>query len=74
MVLQAKFTSPIGEERWFSPMDENLNFNIVSIESGRWLAGSDDNDFDADSLYMKPTGKRWRDFCLLLLKALHMPE
>ncbi len=34
------------------------NFKRVSIESGRWLAWSDDIDIDADSLYMKLTGKK----------------
>ncbi len=34
------------------------NFNKVSIENGRWLAWSDEIDLDADSLYLKLTGKK----------------
>jgi hypothetical protein len=33
------------------------NFKRVSIEGGRRLAWSDDIDIDADSLYLKLTGK-----------------
>jgi hypothetical protein len=33
------------------------NFKKVSFEGGRWLAWSDDIDIDADTLYMKVTGK-----------------
>jgi Protein of unknown function (DUF2442) len=34
------------------------NFEKVSIENGRWLAWSDEIDLDADSLYLKLTGKK----------------
>jgi hypothetical protein len=33
------------------------DFKKVSVEDGRWLAWSDDIDIDADSLYLKVTGK-----------------
>ena len=33
------------------------NFKKISVEGGRWLAWSDDIDIDADTLYMKLTGK-----------------
>ena len=34
------------------------NFKRASIENGRWLAWSDEIDLDADSLYLKLTGKK----------------
>ena len=34
------------------------NFKKVSIESGRSLAWQDEIDIDADSLYLKLTGKK----------------
>ena len=37
------------------------NFKRVSIESGRSLAWSDEIDLDADSLYLKLTGKKPED-------------
>lgn len=37
------------------------NFKKVSIENGRSLAWLDEIDLDADSLYMKLTGKRPED-------------
>jgi len=33
------------------------NFTNVSVINGRWLAWSDEIDLDADSLYLKLTGK-----------------
>ena len=37
------------------------NFKKVSMENGRSLAWSDEIDIDADSLYMKVTGKKPED-------------
>jgi len=37
------------------------NFKNVSVEDGRRLAWSDEIDLDADSLYLKLTGKRPED-------------
>jgi hypothetical protein len=37
------------------------NFKKVSIENGRSLGWSDEIDLDADSLYMKLTGKKPED-------------
>jgi hypothetical protein len=34
------------------------NFKKVVIENGRWLSWSDEIDLDADSLYLKLTGKK----------------
>jgi hypothetical protein len=34
------------------------NFKKVTIENGRWLSWSDEIDLDADSLYLKLTGKK----------------
>jgi hypothetical protein len=34
------------------------NFKKVSIENGRWLSWSDEIDLDADTLYLKLTGKK----------------
>ena len=33
------------------------NFKRISVEGGRWLAWSDNIDIDADTLYMKLTGR-----------------
>ncbi len=37
------------------------NFKNVSVVNGRWLAWSDEIDLDADSLYLKLTGKKPED-------------
>ena len=34
------------------------NFKKFSIENGRWLSWSDEIDIDADTLYLKLTGKK----------------
>jgi Protein of unknown function (DUF2442) len=34
------------------------NFKQLSVGEGRWLAWSEDIDIDADSLYLKLTGKK----------------
>jgi len=41
----------------FALWNDAENFKKVSIEDGRRLAWSDEIDIDADSLYMKLTGK-----------------
>lgn len=41
----------------FAFWDDYKHFKKVSIENGRRLAWSDDIDIDADSLYMRLTGK-----------------
>jgi hypothetical protein len=41
----------------FSLWNDTENFKKVSIEDGRRLTWSDEIDIDADSLYMKLTGK-----------------
>jgi hypothetical protein len=42
----------------FTFWNDYENFNNVSIENGRWLSWSDEIDLDADSLYLKLTGKK----------------
>ena len=42
----------------FSFWDHYENFKSISIENGRWLSWSEEIDLDADSLYLKVTGKR----------------
>jgi hypothetical protein len=42
----------------FTFWEESENFKKVSIENGRSLAWSDEIDLDADSLYLKLTGKK----------------
>ncbi len=34
------------------------NFKKVKVENGRWLSWSDEIDLDADTLYLKLTGKK----------------
>ena len=41
----------------FARWNNYENFKKISVEGGRWLAWSDDIDIDADTLYMKLTGK-----------------
>lgn len=41
----------------FAFWNDYENFKKVSVENGRRLAWSDDIDIDADSLYMRLTGK-----------------
>jgi hypothetical protein len=41
----------------FTFWEECENFRNVSVINGRWLAWSDEIDVDADSLYLKLTGK-----------------
>jgi len=41
----------------FSFWDRYENFKNVAVINGRWLAWSDEIDLDADSLYLKLTGK-----------------
>lgn len=42
----------------FTLWDNYENFGKFSIENGRSLAWSDEIDIDADSLYLKLTGKK----------------
>jgi hypothetical protein len=42
----------------FKFWDKDKNFQKVSIENGRSLSWPDEIDFDADSLYLKLTGKK----------------
>lgn len=42
----------------FTLWDNYENFKKFSIENGRSLAWSDEIDIDADSLYLKLTGKK----------------
>ena len=46
-----------GGKGVFTFWDERDNFKKVSIEK-RWLSWSDEIDLDADSLYLKLTGKK----------------
>lgn len=41
----------------FSLWNERKNFMNVSVEDGRWLAWGGEIEIDADSLYLKVTGK-----------------
>lgn len=41
----------------FTFWDNYDNFNNVAVENGRWLSWSDEIDLDADTLYLKLTGK-----------------
>ena len=41
----------------FSFWDQYENLKIVAVINGRWLAWSDEIDLDANSLYLKLTGK-----------------
>lgn len=45
----------------FKYWDQAENFNNVSVINGRWLAWSDEIDLDADTLYLKLTGKQPED-------------
>jgi hypothetical protein len=45
----------------FAFWNKDENFKKVSIENGRSLAWPDEIDLDADSLYMKLTGKKPED-------------
>lgn len=42
----------------FTFWNDYENFKNVSIEHGRWLSWSDEIDLDADTLYLKLTGKK----------------
>ena len=42
----------------FTFWNDYENFKNVSIENGRWLSWSDEIDLDADTLYLKLTGKK----------------
>jgi len=42
----------------FTFWNDNENFKKVSVENGRSLTWSDDIDIDADTLYLKLTGKK----------------
>jgi len=37
--------------------DQYENFKNVTVVTGRWLSWSDEIDMDADSLYLRVTGK-----------------
>jgi len=41
----------------FSLWNERKNFMNVSVENGRWLSWGGEIEIDADSLYLKVTGK-----------------
>jgi hypothetical protein len=45
----------------FEAWKEYENFNNVSVKNGRWLEWSDEIDVDADSLFLKLTGKKPED-------------
>lgn len=45
----------------FKYWDQAENFKNVSVINGRWLAWSDEIDLDADTLYLKLTGKQPED-------------
>ena len=45
----------------FKYWDRSENFKNVSVINGRWLAWSDEIDLDADTLYLKLTGKQPED-------------
>jgi len=45
----------------FKYWDQAENFYNVSVINGRWLAWSDEIDLDADTLYLKLTGKQPED-------------
>lgn len=45
----------------FTFWNDDENFKKVSIENGRSLSWSDEIDLDADSLYLKLTGKKPED-------------
>jgi hypothetical protein len=45
----------------FEAWKEYGNFKIVSIHNGRWLEWAGEIDIDADSLYLKLTGKKPED-------------
>ena len=42
----------------FTSWNRYKNFKNVTIVNGRWLSWSDEIDLDADSLYLKLTGKK----------------
>jgi hypothetical protein len=48
--------------------NEYANFKKVTIKGGRWIAWSDDIDIDADSLYLKVTGKAPEELFPILQK------
>jgi hypothetical protein len=50
----------------FTFWDHYENFRNVSVINGRWLAWSDEIDLDADSLYLKVTGKKPEELFPLL--------
>ena len=50
--------SNIAGKGVFTFWDRYENFQKFSIENGRWLSWSDEIDLDADSLYLKLTGKK----------------
>jgi len=45
----------------FKYWDQAENFKNVSVINSRWLAWSDEIDLDADTLYLKLTGKKPED-------------
>ena len=50
--------SHLAEKGVFIFWNNYENFKKVSIENGRWLSWSDEIDLDADTLYLKLTGKK----------------
>jgi hypothetical protein len=50
----------------FTYWDQYENFRNVSVINGRWLEWSEEIDLDADSLYLKLTGKKPEELFPLL--------
>jgi hypothetical protein len=50
----------------FALWDQYENFRNVSVINGRWLAWSNEIDLDADSIYLKVTGKKPEELFPLL--------
>ena len=69
-IIQLKFADGVSGEvdlshlagkGVFSFWDQYENFKNVAVINGRWLAWSDEIDLDANSLYLKLTGKMPED-------------
>ena len=65
-IIRVKFSDGVAGEIDLSQLvgkgvftfwNQYENFRKVSVINGRWLAWSDEVDLDADSLYLKVTGK-----------------
>ncbi len=50
----------------FEHWNQYANFRNVAVINGRWLAWSDEIDLDADSLYLRLTGKKPEDLFPIL--------